>query len=386
LTRRDNGQGSITQRADGRWQGCIRFTDATGRRKRAYIYGRTKAEVRAKLRDASRRVEDGRNALDAASTIGEYAAIWEAGPLAASDRKATTREWYVTQLRVNVVPHLGTIRLDRLRPSHIEALMGTLRASGKSPSTARGIYTVIRQVLDVAVRDGLLATNPAAAVSRPRVDKQPARVMDTDETSMLLAAASGHRLHALLVLLAFTGLRRGEALALRWEDVDTERGTMTVRGTLARVGGSLVVQTPKSRSSRVWPLAAPVVEALRAHRVVQAAERLRMGQAWTDSGHVFTSDVGTPLDPRNVYRLVRRFADQAGVPGVHPHTLRHSAATAALGAGVPLTVVSQMLGHSSVSITGDVYSHVLDGMKRDAADAIAAAFGAPERPSLVSAE
>ena len=100
-----------------------------------------------------------------------------------------------------------------------------------------------------------------------------------------------------------------------------------------------------------------------------------MGEAWTDSGHVFTSNVGTPLDPRNVYRMVRRFADQAGVSGVHPHTLRHSAATAALGAGVPLTVVSQMLGHSSVSITGDVYGHVLDGMKRDAAEAIAAALG-----------
>ena len=165
-----------------------------------------------------------------------------------------------------------------------------------------------------------------------------------------------------------TGLRRGEALGLKWSDVDLDAGRLVVTRQLTRVGGALVTSDTKTaRSRRAVDLSAPMVESLKAHKARQAAERLALGEAWADSGFVFTSSIGTPVDPRNCYREFRGICEAAGLGRWHPHELRHSAASLMLAQGVKIQVVSELLGHSSIRMTADVYGHVLAPDRRPAA-------------------
>jgi integrase len=302
--------------------------------------------------------------------------------LAASERRDSTKDLYDTLLRVHVEPRLGTVRLDQLRPTHVEGLVADLRGAGKSTSTIRSVYTVLRQLLDTAVRDGLLARNPAATVQRPKAVHREVSAFDAAGVQVVLDAVAGHRLAPLLLVMAHAGLRRGEALALQWCDVDLEARRLHVRGSLRRVrGGGLVVSPPKTaRSVRTVALTQQALEALRAHRAAQAAERLRAGSGWQDNGHVFTTEAGAPLDPSNVTKWVRSLGitDDHG-RRIHPHVLRHSTATVLLEAGVPIPVVGELLGHSSYNVTADVYSHVLDRMRDSAAQVLSDAFGTPGR-------
>ena len=309
--------------------------------------------------------------------MASWLARWRGSTLKASGRKESTKILYsyLCEKHLEAEP-FGVLTLDRLRPSDVELLVLALGARGLSESTTRTAYTVLRAALDGAVRDGLLARNPAAAVTRPGVARKEARHLPPAQVTALLDAAKPSRYHAAFVLLAATGLRRGEALALTWDDVDLDGAVLRVRGTLARIGGQLTVSPPKTaKSRRALPLSPGVVAALRAHRKVQAAERIKAANIWHESGFVFTTENGQPVDPRNLLRALKVAADRAGLAGVGVHTLRHSAASALLEKGVGLKTVSEMLGHSSVAITGDVYQHVSDGAAQAAADALAAAIG-----------
>jgi len=236
---------------------------------------------------------------------------------------------------------------------------------------------VARAVGDAAVRDGLLGQNPFTVVRRPRVRVREASFLTPAQVSELLSAAQSSRYRPLLELLVHTGLRRGEALALQWRDLALKKRTLRVRGTLSRVEGLLVVTEPKSdRSRRTVPLAEPAVEILTQIRHRTAFERRRAGQLWVDTGFVFVTDVGEPCDPRNALRALKAAAVTAGLPGVGLHTLRHSAASVMLSQGVPITVVSQVLGHSGIAVTVDVYGHVSPDVSRDALDVLAAALSA----------
>ena len=191
-----------------------------------------------------------------------------------------------------------------------------------------------------------------------------------------MQCSEGLRYHNAAVLVASTGLRRGEALALHWSDVDLENGELAVRGTLGRVGGKLVITEPKTdRARRRVPLAAPLVAMLRAHRANQANERIEAGNQWRDHGLVFTTEFGTPVDPRNVLRTIQIAAQKAGMSGIGVHTLRHSAAVAWSESGVHIKAVADLLGHSSVAITGDIYGHTSDETARTAVESLTAQLG-----------
>ncbi len=262
--------------------------------------------------------------------------------------------------------------LSRLRASDVEGLVVRLEAEGKGPAARRTAYTVLRRVLDAAVRDELLARNPAASVPRPRVDSAAgaSRFLDRDEVGALLAASRGGRLEPLVVLLAYTGLRIGEALALRWEDVDLDGGQVRVTGTLGRVDGAATRTPPKSaRSRRAVALPAPALTVLRSWRTRQAAERLA-ATWWAEGEWVFTTPVGTVLDHSNAMKAYKRLAAAAGVPGATFHGLRHAAASVLLREGVPMRVVAEVLGHSSTRLTADVYSHVTAELTDRAAAAL----------------
>jgi integrase len=271
---------------------------------------------------------------------------------------------------------IGRLTLDKIRPSHVEGWIVQLRRKGLAESSIRSAYTILRAVLDTAVRDGALATNPAAAVRRPKVTSKEATHLTPTQVAELLDAAQRTRYAGLFELLVHTGLRRGEALSLRWADIDFERGTLRVRGTLARIDGALVVTDLKTaKSKRVLPLSDPAERLLRDVQEVQATERKRAGSAWHETGYVFTTEIGEPRDPRNALRAFKAAAARAGIPDVGLHTLRHSAATVMLTNGVPLKVVSELLGHSSIAITGDVYGHVSPDVSRDAVRTLGEVLG-----------
>ncbi len=369
MSKRGNGEGSIFRRADGKWSAALSYKDVHGQSKRRTLYGRTQAEVRAKLREARERVEAGAPVKDASVTLTAWLEDWTAKALEVSDRKRATKDLYATVARKHLAPTLGHLPLERLRPSDVEALIVSRRAAGLSASTVRTIYTVLRSALDVAVRDGLLRSNPAAAVRRPAAERREAAYLSATDAQTLLAALRDDRLEALFRLLLATGLRRGEALALHWADVDLDGAGARVRWTLGRTSRGLELGEPKTeRSRRTVPLPRSTVETLRAHRTRQLSERLAAGPAWQDRGLVFSTEVGTPLEPRNVLRRFDALAAQAGLEGVTLHTLRHSAASFLLAAGTHTKVVQEHLGHSSYAITADIYSHVAPTQAREAAD------------------
>lgn len=377
-SKRGNGEGSFRQRPDGRWEGRLTYPDpATGASKRLSVYGATRAEAAAKLKDKRARTDAGRPVQDSRDSLAAFAERWATTTLEASDRKASTKATYRTVVARRIVPStLGAMRLDKVRPTDVEAFLLDLTRAGMRPATQRQTFAVVRAILDAAKRDRLVAENVADDVDRPRSEHTEARHLDPAEVERLLGALAGGRFEAVARVMVGTGLRRGEALALRWEDMDLDAGRLIVRGTLGRVGGALVVSEPKSkRSRRVVGLPPYLVAVLKRHRASQAADRLSAGAEWQDSGLVFTSRSGGPVEPRNLLRAIQDASRKAGLDDVKAHTLRHSAASLMLMAGVPLLTVSRRLGHSSTTITGDIYGHV--GVEDDAAagDALAQRLG-----------
>ncbi len=393
-----NGEGSIYKRMrNGRhtgYIGAVSYTDDAGQLKRRVVYGKTRADVRDKMKQVRERLDKGAAIKDSKRTLADWLAHWRATTLAASDRKESTRELYANLCRRHLEPEpFGATRLDKLRPSDVEALVLAMRAKTKpgkrteknpnpepvrvlSDATIRQIYTVLRAGLDGAVRDGLLAKNPAAAVKRPGIARREARHVSALDVNKLLLCADGLRYCNVLVLIAATGLRRGEALALHWSDLDLDAGLLVVRGTLGRVGGKLVITEPKTdRSRRTVPISPALVTQLRAHRADQEAERLAARNQWQDYGLVFASEFGTPVDPRSILRTAQIAAQKAGMSNISVHALRHSAAVAWLESGVHIKAVADLLGHSSVAITGDIYGHTSDDTARAAVEGLAGRLG-----------
>ena len=385
MAKRSNGEGTVRKRTDGRYEARLTWTDVeTGARRAKSFYGHTRKEAADKMKAGAKRVDGGKPITDAKTPLAVWIEEWSQTALENSDRKPATKGIYrmLARLHLSVAP-LGTMPLGTIRASHVEALTGRMRKAGSSDSTIRMTYTVLRSVLDTAVRDRLIAENPAVAVKRPTASRRAdgrdeARHLSTDEVRRVLDAAEGTRYAAPLALIAATGLRRGEALAVRWRDVDLDAGTLAVTGTLGRVGGKLERTTPKSaRSRRTLGLTPGVVAVLRKQRVAQLEAKMRAGSRWVSTEYVFTTEIGTPIEPRNVLREFVAAVQRAGLDGdgIGLHTLRHSAATAMLDAGKPLHVVSRILGHSSVAITGDIYGHADDARQRDALDGLGAALG-----------
>jgi integrase len=378
MAKRANGEGNIYQRANGTWEARFSYLDPdTGVRRRVSFYGPSTKAVRDKLKTARERLDAGAPVKDATRTVGDWLAHWRATTLAASDRKESTRVLYANLCRKHLESApFGAIPLDRLRPTNVEALVLSMRAVTLSDSTIRQTYTVLRAGLDGAVRDGLLARNPAALVARPGVPRTEARHLSASDVAAVLRAAQSSRYHAALVLIAATGVRRGECLGLSWDWVDLDAGTLKVAATLARVNGRLTITEPKTdRARRTIPLSAAVVAMLKRHKAAQAAEKLKVGSQWQDCGLVFTTELGAPVDPRNLLRVIEAAAKTAGVKGVGIHTLRHSAAVRWLERGVHIKAVADLLGHSSIAITGDVYGHTSDDTARTAVDGLSADLG-----------
>lgn len=378
MAQRASGEGSIRQRPNGSWEARLSYRDPdTGTMKTVSLYAKTAEAVRDKLNEAGERIKEDAPVHDSSQKLSDWLTHWYHTALEASSRKQSTKVLYRNLATKHLSPApLGATPLDRLRKTRVDALVVRLRRQKLSVSTVRQVYTVLRAALADAVLDGLMARNPCTLVKRPGVRRREARHLDASTVAAVLKAAKSLRYRSALVLIAATGIRRGEALGLSWEHVSLKEGSLKVAATLGRVGKELALTEPKSaRSRRTIPLSPAIVALLKAQRVNQAAERLHAGDRWTNTGLVFTTAFGGPVDPRNLLRAVEVAAAKAGVEGVGVHTLRHSAAVAWLESGVHIKAVADLLGHSSISITGDVYGHSTDATTRAAIDGLSGALG-----------
>jgi integrase len=269
-------------------------------------------------------------------------------------------ESYERLLRLHVVPAIGYLKLKVLSPPHIRRLYGEKLDAGLSPRTVQYAHVVLQRALKAAVNDGLIPRNPCEAVDPPQVLREEIRPLARDQVRALLGAAAGDRLEALYVVAVHCGLRQGELLGLKWEDVDLEARTLPVRRTLSK-GEFAAPKTAKGRRS--VSLTPTAVEALKRHSERQAKEMVKAGTLYRDRGLVFASLVGTPLSRHNLTRSFKALLGRAGLPrAVRFHDLRHTCATLLLGKGFNGKFVQELLGHAAIAVTLDTYSHVLPGM------------------------
>jgi integrase len=372
--KRGNGEGSITRRKNGGWMAQYAVHTAEGR-KRKTLYGKTRQEVAAKLAKALSDREGGLT-FDAGSlTVSEYLDRWLADSVKDTVRQRTW-ERYEQIVRVHIKPTLGRIKLKGLTPAHIRGLYREKLDAGLSPRTVQYIHTTLHKALKDAVGDGLIPRNVTEAVRAPRPAKKEVRPLSPDQSRTFLEAARGDRYEALYVLAVTAGLREGELLGLKWEDIDLDVGSLAVRRTLSEARSGRFFEAPKNGKGRSIKLTRQAVEALRTHRKRQNEERLRFGNLWQDSGLVFPAQTGTPMNAKNLTaRSFKPLLERAGLSStVRLHDLRHTCATLLLGKGVHPKIVQELLGHATIAITLDTYSHVLPNMQGEAVSAMESAL------------
>jgi integrase len=358
------GEGSITyDAAKGLYVGRVELgVDAAGRRARGKVKAKTKVALRAKMRELHAARDTGVPVADGRTTTGAWLRTWLTDVLPRTVQPGTVTN-YTNVVDAYVVPYVGDVPLVKLTPEHVERMMTALEAKGLSARTVALSRTVLRRALQVAVRRGRLVRNVAALTDAPpRASVKVDDALDASGASAVLTAASGDRLEALAVLVLAVGLREGEALSLRWADVNLDTGTLSVTASKTPAG---------ARTIALPPIA---TDALRAHRGRLAAEQLAASD-WDDHGLVFPSTRGTRMDRRRVLRWWHELTVRAGVGRRRFHASRHTAATLMLNAGVPLEVVSATLGHAGLAITADVYAKVRPQLQRRAADAMETVLG-----------
>ena len=368
--RRGNNEGSITKRSDGRYMARYTVQTAEGP-KRKTLYGKTRADVAEKLTKAMGDRDNGL-VFDAGNlTVGEYLDTWLSDSVRDTVRPSTY-ERHEALIRRHIRPTLGKLKLKVLTPAHVQRLYRDRLDSGLAPATVQKIHVVLHKALAQAVRWSLVPRNVTDAVKAPRPAPEEMRPLSLEETRRLLEAARGDSLETLYVLAVHTGMRQGELLGLKWNDVDLANGVIHVRRTVTRNRGRLLLGEPKTkRSRRTVNLTEPAVEALRSHLNRQLADVARLGDLYEDQGLIFTTEAGTLINPTNLRK--RSFASllrRAGLPDVRFHDLRHTCATLLLSKNVHPKYVQELLGHATVAITLDTYSHFIPSMGQQTAKAM----------------
>ena len=337
-----------------------------------YVYANSQQEALRKLKEEMTRAEAGLLGEAGRTTVAEYLGWWMEN-VVRGDVAHRTYHNYLSQIRNHILPTLGKMWFQALKLEDVEGLYRSMTDSGLSSATVRYAHSVLRRALKQAVNRGLVPRNVVEGASLPRVGQKEAQTLTPEEVRTFLQAAKHARLEALYVLAVTCGCRQAELLGLRWEDLDLETGRLTVRRQIqrSRDGSGMITGPTKNKKSRTIRLGIFTVEALKAHRKRQAEEVASAKGLWKDPDLVFSSTIGTPLDPSNVVdRSFKPLLRGAGLPNIRFHDLRHACATLLLSEGVPVKVVQEVLGHSSVSVTMDVYSHVLPDMQEKAAAAM----------------
>ena len=368
--KRGNNEGTIIRRRDGRWMASITIGRelTTGKLKRAYFYGKTRQEAADQLARALSDLGRGMFVAPHKLTVGQWLATWlqeyQRPPV-----RPLTFDNYERIVRCHLIPTLGHLPLKELRPEHVQRAYNERHQTGMSAGSIRVMHAVLHGAMKQAVKNQFMLRNVIEATLPPSARSRTMQPLSLQDVKHLLSEIANHRLFAAILLGLGTGLRRGELLALRWQDVDLQKGLIHIQQTLARVRvhetredgkkTHLIFQEPKTEQSRrTLPIPGDVIEELQRHKGRQAQERLLLGQAYEDYGLVFCSTTGRPLEPFGFYRRFVRLLWQAGLPARRFHDARHTFATLMLELGESPKTVQVMLGHTTIATTLDIYSHV----------------------------
>jgi integrase len=392
--KRGNSEGSIYKLQDGRWRAAVMVGwKINGDRKpipdRKVFTAGTRHEVAEDLTAALRDRDRGINIKPGKQTVGEFLATWLENTVSPSVRPKTYRsyeqmvrnhlaktvpmqEW--NSRKLDSVPGLKDVRLSKLTLQQLQQFFNEKLKAGNSPALVKYLRVVLRTALNQAIRADLITRNVAELTTPPKVEKHEIAPFNAEQASRFLKAAIGHRLEALFTSALAVGLRSGECSGLRWSDVDLDKAEISVRHTLQRVRGQgekighLKLLPPKSeKSRRTIHLPAACAAALKAHWERQQKERQTAGSAWRETGHVFTSTIGTPIDDRKILKEFDALVAAAKLPKQRFHDLRHACISLLGAQGVPLKVLAEIVGHSDIRLTQNVYQHVYSDAKRDAA-------------------
>jgi len=383
-------KGHVRERpaGSGNWYAVIDTRDpATGKRKRKWHKLEATGKRRAQIECAGiiSAIQGGSYLEPDKTTLAQFMDRWleNTKPNVAP----RTHERYAEIARRNIAPLLGSVLLSKLKPAQILEAYGKALSKGRSdgkgglsPQTVQHMHRVLKQALKQAVRWELLHRNPADAVDAPKVERRQMQVYNVPQTVDLIEAVRGKRVFIAVVLAAMCGLRRGEIAALRWHNVDLDKGRLLVVQSAEQTRAGIRYTEPKRGRTHNVSLSAVVVSELRAWRVEQAQEMLRLGIRPTDDTLVCTTAAGNGIQPNSLTHEWLKSIEGTGLPRIRFHDLRHTHATHMLASGVHVKVASERLGHSKIGITLDLYSHVMPGMQEDAVAKVDAAFQAARRP------
>ena len=374
MGRRGNGEGTITRRKDGLYMARYWIETPKGS-KRKTIYGKKREEVADRLARALAERANGIVYDDENMTIGEYLDSWLKGSVRGSVRQSTF-DRYESAVRLHIKPALGRLKLKKLTPAHVQGFYQDRLDAGLAPASVNKLHTILHKALSQAAKWNMVPRNATDAVKAPRPAPEEMHPLSPVEARKLIEAVRGDKLEALYVLAVHTGMRQGELLALKWEDVDLNEEVIRIRHTLVRSGGRISIGEPKTKGSRrTVHLTDAAAEALKTHLEQQLEDIERLGDLYRDHGLVFTSQVGTLINPSNLRRRsFKPLLQRAGLPQIRFHDLRHTCATLLLSRNVHPKYVQELLGHATVAITLDTYSHMIPGMGNHTARAMEDVF------------
>jgi len=389
--RRGHGEGAIYQReSDGKWCASVDLGYVKGKRRRKTIYSRTRKEVADKLKALHRDQAAGINIAPDQYTVEQFLNRWLDEVIC--HRRPRTQESYRGTVRLHIIPYVGTFKLHKLQPEHVQAMVNALATTGLSPRSVEYATLVLSRGLNQAKRWGYITKNAVDGVELPQVKRPKIQPADEQQARAFLKAVKGHRLEALYWVTLFLGLRRGEVLGLLKKNINQKAMTMTIEASLQRVGKKLERSEPKTETStRVLPLPAPLWDMLREHLHRLESERGRAGEKWQEHGYLFPSERGTPLEPRNLVRhfktvitkansILTEEAAQAGetlpesalIPhNTRFHDLRHWCASLLIAYEVHPKAIQEILGHANIKTTMDIYGHLLPKVLQSATDRMA---------------
>ena len=350
--RRGNNEGSIYKREDGTWRSQITLDG-----RRLSFTGKSRQECQTWLKKTISQIDGGLSYAGANMLFSQYLALWM--QTVKENRRQKTYIQYNGLLNRYILPEFGHHRLRDLHPIQIERYLSQRKAAGVGDRTCQLIYSTMFTALRAAVRKGLIGRNPMEAVEKPRVRNPKQKVvLEPEQIQRLLIAAQGERLEFLYHLAVVTGLREGEIFGLKWEDVDLEKGRLKVQRQAQRVPKQgMVFSAPKTQSGiRVVSLGSTTIEKLRQHRSRQKEEKKELGDKWHENELVFTTVIGTTLDPHNLLKDFKALLLKAGLPLMRFHDLRHTSITLVLNEiGAPIKEAQRRAGHASPTTTINIY-------------------------------
>lgn len=368
--RRRRGEGSVRQRPNGLWEGTVTVgAGEAGTQHRRSVYGRSMREVQGKLRTLQHQIADGLPPVDQRLTVGTFLAKWleTVGPRL----RPSTFTRYKGLCAHQLIPHLGRVRLSQLTPGDVASMLVKVQQEGRSPRTAAHCRAVLRAALSDAEKWGAVGRNVARIADPPRVPHPEPVTMPPAGVNRVLEAMTGLDIGNMVKVALWTGMRQGELLGLRWQDIDSQARELHVTRALQRVAGEYrLVEVKSSSSRRTVRLTQPALDALQAERQAQLERRLAAGGRWREPvpDLVFTTRTGQPRNGPAITHAFQAALATAGVPPLRFHHLRHLHGSLLLASGVDLATVSHILGHSSVALTASTYAGVLPSLREDAAD------------------